>query len=346
MVMNLLSDSETGMSPYTLHFGSKDADYFRLPEPLNKSAAPGFLRQFDEDLQFVRAKTLEFQKKLITKRHQDMDESNMNQYQPGDFVLLRMDPDKPLPAKFVARYQGPYEVISQYKNDVEVKHVVLGIYQTVHNDNLKIFHGNKEDAYKAAMLDRDQYEILEIIAHRGDPHRRTTMEFCIRFKDEPDNPRWRTWDYDLFASEPYAEYCRLKPSLFQLVYTVEVAKVEADNLNRQAITEVKPGDTVFVDLRWYGAEWYRQLNLPDKDFKIYVVPFIYESYKSSRGRYYIKGFSAVMKDRFTFDHVFVKEYGSVKLFEPASMILVNEDFIKSYPQIFDRSGEQVYKGQK
>ncbi len=77
-----------------------------------------------------------------------------------------------------------------------------------------------------------------------------------------------------------------------------MVKVEAETLNREAITEVKPENTVFFDLRWYGAEWYRQLNLPDKNFKTFVVPFTYESYKTSRGRYYIKGFSAVIQDHF------------------------------------------------
>ena len=331
-ILNSFSDSETGVSPYVLTFGSKDAEYFRIPDGLDASTASSFVRQLDDDLQFVREKTAKFQKELIRQRLESSDELKQNQYQPGDFVLFQQDPNKPLPSKLSPRYVGPYVVISQYKNDVSVRHIVLGFTKDFHVDDLKIFHGNPDDAYKAALLDQDQFEIDRILAHRGDPHMRTSMEFYIRFKD--GSTIWRTWDKDLFDSIPYEEYCRSKPPLFQLVYTINVAKQEAARLNKLPITEVSPGDLVYVDLRWYGAEWYRQINLPDKDFKTYVVVFRYERLASQNRK--IVGYCETLNDRFTFDHVFVREYGSVKKFDADYMILVDSEFLKSHPEVSER----------
>ena len=50
-------------------------------------------------------------------------------------------------------------------------------------DRLKPFFGTRDDAWKWAMLDQDQYAIDRITAHRGDPLARTTMEFEVVFKD-------------------------------------------------------------------------------------------------------------------------------------------------------------------
>lgn len=50
-------------------------------------------------------------------------------------------------------------------------------------DRLKPFFGTRDDAWKLAMLDQDQYAIDRITAHRGDPLARTTMEFEAVFKD-------------------------------------------------------------------------------------------------------------------------------------------------------------------
>jgi hypothetical protein len=83
-----------------------------------------------------------------------------------------------------------------------VEHPVLKTKPVLHNDHLKYFYGTAAEAYKAALLDNDQYEVEQILAYRGDPHMRTTMEFFIQFKDGKP-PVWQTWSRDLFNSIPY-----------------------------------------------------------------------------------------------------------------------------------------------
>ena len=54
-----------------------------------------------------------------------------------------------------------------------------------------MWHGSEEDAYKAAMLDNDQYVVDRILAYRGDPDQRTSMEFEVRFSD--GTIVWKPW---------------------------------------------------------------------------------------------------------------------------------------------------------
>jgi hypothetical protein len=131
------------------------------------------------------------------------------------------------------------------------------------------------------------------------------MEFFIQFKDGKP-PVWQTWSRDLFNSIPYEEYCLSHPPLWQLIYSVEEAKKLADQHNSKPITEVSPGDLVYLDLRWFGAEWYRQSELPNKDFTTYVVKLKYEAFLNKHKKK-IKGRIEVFNEVFTFNHVFVKE---------------------------------------
>jgi hypothetical protein len=110
---------------------------------------------------------------------------------------------------------------------------------------------------------------------------------------------------------------------------------------RQIVEDsLKPGDSVFVDIRWFGAEWYRQMNLPERDFKTYVVIFRYERFAAKKRK--IVAYCPIFQDRFTLDHVFVFEFGSVKEFNNKTMVLVDAEFVAKFPELLDSSGTPVY----
>jgi len=111
----------------------------------------------------IRAVSFECQKKLIEERIKDTPEESQNCFQPGDFVLHQRNPDYPLPTKLSSPYKGPCEVIQQCKNDVECRHLVVGNVTWLHVTRLKLIVGNREDAYKVALLDADQFVILKFI---------------------------------------------------------------------------------------------------------------------------------------------------------------------------------------
>jgi len=120
-------NSETGVRPLDAMFGSADSPYFWLPDSVDPATiTSAWVRGLDEDLRHIRAKSLEFQRKLIAERTEDTPEELQNCYQPGDFVLFQRDPNVPRPTKLSSPYTGPFEVIQQRKNDVECRHLVMG----------------------------------------------------------------------------------------------------------------------------------------------------------------------------------------------------------------------------
>ena len=339
-LMNKFDDSESGVSPYELTFGSDIARSLKFPVNELSNSAPEFLKQLNKDLQELNAIAKDYQDKLVAARVDSSKEYNT--YQQGDLVLFRHDPNKPLPEKLLTRYSGPYEVLKHLKNDVECRHLALKNIKTFYSGDLKPFIGDLTSAKQLAMVDADQFEIDSIVAHRGNPYRRTNMEFCVQFRGD-SQPTWVNFSDDLFKTVQYGDYCASKPMLWRLLFTVEQSKQEAVRRNKLPITEVVPGDSVYVDLRFYGADpevpgenWYRFLSLPDLDFKTYVVQFEYVKLLQRNRRITMK--CDIMGDIFTWDHCTVMEWGTSKIFDSSTMVLVDENLVKKHPDIVDRSG--------
>jgi hypothetical protein len=240
----------------------------------------------------------------------------------------------------LTRYAGPFEVLKQEKNDVECRHLALKNVKIFFVGDLKPFTGDLESGKALAMVDADQFEVEKILAHRGNPYKRTNMEFLVQFRDDRD-PTWVVFSDDLFKTVQYEEYCSGKPMLWRLLFTVEEAQKETARRNKIRITEVLPGEVVYVDLRFYGADpnepgenWYRFLSLPELDTKTYVVPFVYGKLSSRDTR--IVATCNIMQDKFIWDRCTVLEWGTAKVFVPSSMILVDEQLVKLHPDIIAR----------
>ena len=335
-LMNKFDQSEAGLSPYELTFGSEMARQLNFPANELGASAPAFLQRLNRDIALLNKVAADYQSKLVAERI-DL-EKKFNSFQKGDLVLYKHPSEKPLPSKLQTRYAGPYEVLKQYKNDVECRHLAMGNIKTFYLGDLKPFHSvDREKAKELAYLDADQFEIEAITAHRGNPYKRTNMEFFIKFRGDLE-PTWHVYTDDLFKSIPYEEYCASKPMLWRLLYTVTESEKMAKMENKKPILEVKPGDTAFVDLRFFGANkndsgenWYRFLSLPDLDFKTYVVEFKYGQLSFNRRR--IAAFCEIMQDLFTWDRCTVLEWGSTKEFDPMKNVLVDADLIQLHPDI-------------
>jgi hypothetical protein len=327
-IMNSFDDSESGLPPYTLMFGSESARYFDFPDgSLDVKSAPKFLKQLDTDLQLVRENALRYQKSLVDTRTKS--EIPQNQYQRGDFVLLHHSTDRPLPSKLLTAYAGPFEVVGQSKNDVECRHLVTHVIKTFFVGDLKLFYGSDTEALKMSMLDSDQHMIDCFLAYRGDPTKRTSMEFLVRFLDTSEH--WLPWSEDLFSTVAYEDFCRSKPPLFPLIFRLNETRRQIATLNKTPITSVKVGDQVFVDLRSYNDLWYQALKLPNCDTLTYVV--VYHYLRWHKLNLTLIAHCPIFKEHFTVDHLFVFRYGSVKIFDANTMVLVDSDFVSRFPQV-------------
>lgn len=325
LTLNSTNHSETNFTPYELTFGSKDALHFHLPEPFDSpDSSSAYLQRLNADLQKVRDASYEFQQKLARERTK-LNPEIQTTFKPGDYVLLD-NPDRV--SKLQPRYRGPYEVLSQVKNDVEVRHLLRHNVMKLHVSKLKIFHGTREQAFKAAQLDSDEYEVDKFLAYRGDPLRRREMDFLVRFCDGSE--LWMPWSADLFQTVPYGVFCETHPELRPLLHTAKKASEDLRRLLRSAITEVSPGDIVYVDLRSYGAGWYDTLSIPDKYLTKYVLEYHYLDY--DKDRTLIRCHCPVFDEYFIVDHDFVKRYGGMRSV-PHGAVLIDKDFVAKYPEL-------------
>ncbi len=332
-LINNQASEETGVVPFHATFGSIDATYGRMGEGGDSvHRVNAYIRLLDDNLRMLSDITKQHQAKLIAERTAKTPPEQQNQYQSGDLVLWQLNPNDHLPSKLTPKFLGPYEVIKQYKNDVTCKHIVLGNIKEFHVTRLKIFHGSTEEAIRIAKLDNDQYTIRRIIAYKGDPEVRTTMEFEIEFED--NSIVWLPWTKDIFDSVPYEDFCRSKPELFLLIHDTKTAKKLVQELNQSPITTVKPGDIVFVDLRCYGSTWYHSLPLPDVLHNTYLLEYRYTRWIGKNNRK-IEAVCKIFKEKFAVDHFFVKSYGSSFFsLPPGNMYqLVDENMVKQYPML-------------
>ena len=330
-IMNSFDIDESGVSAYTLTFGTESQRHFEFPKgPLDSANASAYLKILDQSLTSVRAITREFQDQLVKKRVPD---GPQNLYAPGEFVLFELPRDKPRPHKLHAKYLGPYEVIQQTKNDVEVRHLSLGVVKTFYVGDLKYYRGSRVSAVALASTDADQFVVTSISAFQGDPWLRTDTSFLVNFAD--GDTTWMPWSRDLFDSVGYETFCSSRPYLRPLLLTATEATRWKGQLKRKAITAVKPGDTVYVDLRSYGSDWYRSLDLPDLHTHCYYAECIYEAW--TKEAQLLTLHCPTLGDRRTVDHVFVNMYGSVTAPPTLGATSVNMDLLAAHPCLQTRT---------
>jgi hypothetical protein len=103
-------------------------------------------------------------------------------------------------------------------------------------------------------------------------------------------------------------------------------------LNRQPISEVAPGDVVFVDLRFFGSDWYHSVGLHNAEFQQYVVQFRYSHWFHKTTRTKIVASCTLFQEEWPCNHHFVRSYGSVKTLPPQAT-LVDAAFTHNNPQV-------------
>ena len=331
--LNSAVHSETNLSPIESKFGTYDAKYFTLPSTLNSSeSSSSLLKKLNKNLQSIRNSSYLHQQILTTERTKNNLPQNI--YQTNDYVLHLYSTSNDLPFKLFPKFSGPFLVLSQSGNDVTCKNIITGSINTFHVSRLKLFNGNSQQAYSSALRDNNQYSIHSILAYRGDPLLRTTMSFHVKFDD--DTIVWKNWNNDLYNTVPYESYCRSLPQLHPLLTSVSLSAIEFKRIKNTEISLVIPGDTVYVDLRSYGFQWYSSLNLPDSDYCNYVVMLIYASWFDSK-HLKINGTVPVFNENWCANKSltanFVYYWGHTKIFDSSNMILIDLPLVKKYPQI-------------
>ena len=270
MMADYPSSETGGLTPFQLKYGSQDAGWFRMPKGMEPGArCHHMFKALNEDIRLVRELSQAVQNEIVKERAEES--KLVPVYECGDLVLWnpKETPCDIVGDKLEPTFWGPYEVISQNKNDVSCVHVNLRTKHVLHVSRLKPFFGDMSDALEVAKLDKNQFNIVSINHFSGNPHRRTSLSFNITFEDGVVD---RKYDADLAGSMQYQDYVEGRKYLFPLRFkTVMEAREAIAALNRTAIGSPVPGEVVFLDLRFfdgYGkdvSEWFDSLGLENKE---------------------------------------------------------------------------------
>ena len=266
-----------GYTPHQLKYGTLDATHFRLPNLQNLepgAKAHELIRSLDRNLQHIRNLSLKFQKQLAEERKAK--DSYISSYEPGDLVLFnpREQPSDHLPSKLSPNWLGPFEVISQVKNDVRAKHLAIHSEKVFHVERLKPFFGTFEQALQLARHDHHQFMISSINSFTGNPFVRTSMTFNVTLEGETtDMP----YSDDLAQSQQFEQYVLANPILFPLRFTARRALQEVRKMESLAITSVQPFVEAFVDFRIYdgrSSAWFDSLGFDKWIMSYHTYPYV------------------------------------------------------------------------
>ena len=268
----------------------------------------------------------------MVERTQDTPEHLQNCFQKGDLVLFQRSPDAPLPTKLSSPYTGPYEVIQQYKNDVECRHLVMGNVKVLHVTRLKLFLGTRDEAYKVALLDADQFVIQQIHYWRGDPAKRSEMFFYTEFTD--GDKVLLPYSKDLSGSTQFQEFVFSQPQLFPLRFNANDAPKQITAMRREPIRGIAIGDVFYLDLRYWGYAWFDDLELPDAYATTYVVTCEYHAWQTRR-RYRFLQVRCPLFDEILatpWDQYYVFIYGAIRELTPGHT-LIDKAFCYLHPDV-------------
>jgi hypothetical protein len=202
--MNASVHSALGVSPAQLLFGNAvtlDRGIF-LPhaQKAKKGVTDGQenLSEWADSMLAKQAELLD----IARKSQKQTDDYHIVQASGGEvtefpinsYVLAKYR-DRP-PTKFHTPWKGPMRVIASKKNTYTLQDLVTNKEYEYHVTQLKTFQydRNETDPVDIARKEAQEFVVDQVLQHRGDPKKRSTLEFLIKWEgyDESNNS-WEPW---------------------------------------------------------------------------------------------------------------------------------------------------------
>jgi hypothetical protein len=200
LVMRIMNSEEkvsTGVSPAELLFGNTvNLGRQLLYRTSEKGEVPTQkLSKYMSDMLLRQATLIEVARKTQLAQdthHMSQFDAKFTEFPINSYVLLD-HPSGPQ-HKFKMKRRGPFQVLNRVGSEYTLEDLISGKHISTHISNLTPFDydENRTDPKEVAMHDQEEFVIDQILGHRGDKSRRTTLEFLVRWKDFP--PEFDTWE--------------------------------------------------------------------------------------------------------------------------------------------------------
>jgi transposase InsO family protein len=121
----------------------------------------------------------------------------LSSFTAGSYVLVE-DPQTTNKPKLNPLHDGPFEVLGQRGNEVQIKNLINNKASYVHITRVRPFHYDPVVTNPLHIATQDQQEFIvdSILQHRGSPSDKTHMQFLVRWQGYgPESDSWEPW-YD------------------------------------------------------------------------------------------------------------------------------------------------------
>ena len=203
-ILNSEIHSRIGVSPNELVFGGKvdlEGGFLTTPtvqsENINVSQwSSDMISLQDKLVDIAQKRQIEQDEAFFQKRHQN---KLVTQFRPNSFVLVQY-PNSAMgaraPTKLHTHWKGPMRVISNEGAEYTLHDLVQNKNVTVHVTRLKKFEHDpaRHIPLEIAAKDYEEDEVEKIIRHTGDPKRKSSLDFLVRWLgyDESED-LWLPW---------------------------------------------------------------------------------------------------------------------------------------------------------
>lgn len=350
-IINTHWNREVGGVPLHLDWGNLDTVYSNLPDDIDLCTAPqkaqAFASKMKEVLTACRESSAAFMAKLDQERR-TLETPNMNKYQPGD-LIRKLNTTLLRPDKLYPKWLGPYKVILHTGNDVECASLVRQLTFTFHVSDLELWVGTEAKAIEMAQIDDHQFQIDEITSHTGDPMKRTSMTFCVHYADG-DVRQKRKYDQDLAETQQFETYCRsfLRWELRPLLYPAKTVISMVAQWRKETQTHLELDDEVYVKLQGVHGmqqwDWYASLDLPDFEIETYYVLAKFTRFAGPKHNlqkamcFHYPALNLKLEYYLDWIYLWARAYSL-----PDGCTLVDEAFVKMYPQVLRRPSSKAAK---
>ena len=203
-IINSEIHSRIGVSPNELVFGGKiDLQGGFLTTPIVQSENVN-IATWSSDMINLQDKLVNIAQKrqaaqdeiFIQKRHENV---LVTEFRPNSFVLVQYPNSamgKRAPTKLHTHWKGPMRVISNEGAEYTLHDLVQNKNVTIHVTRLKNFEYDpiRHNPLEIASKDYEEDEVEKIIQHTGDPKRKTSMDFLVRWLGYDDSEDlWLPW---------------------------------------------------------------------------------------------------------------------------------------------------------